>query len=96
MRLPPVLQQQTLHVRWNEKSHTHLHSQGLIEHPGSRPMPNEIVDPMGHYGWSLLGGNQFANPKRLEKLGWEPVWTKKISMLEALPAMVDEAWKTVD
>ena len=47
-------------------------------------------------GWSLLGGNQFAVPKRLERLGWEPVWSRKLSLLDSMPAAVDEAWKTVE
>lgn len=42
-------------------------------------------------GWSLLGGNQFVKPQRLAKLGWEPVETKKLSLLDSLPRMIDVA-----
>jgi len=78
--------------RWTERMGDHLHSRGLLPHPGSRPMPNEVVDPMGHYGWSLLGGNQFVKPERLAKFGWEPVETRKLSLLDSIPATVDIAW----
>jgi len=80
---------------WTKVMGDHLHAEGFIEHPGTRPMPNEIVDPMGHYGWSLLGGNQFAKPERLAKLGWEPTETLKHPLLETMPAAVDEAWKVL-
>ncbi|TCD65980.1 hypothetical protein EIP91_001927 [Steccherinum ochraceum] len=79
---------------WTKVMGDHLHAQGLLEHPGTRPMPDEIVDPMGHYGWSLLGGNQYAKPERLAKLGWKPTETLKHSLLETMHAAVDEAWKT--
>lgn len=35
-------------------------------------------------GWSLFGGNQFSKPKRLAKLGWKPVETKKLSILDTM------------
>ncbi|KAI6004383.1 hypothetical protein F5J12DRAFT_893474 [Pisolithus orientalis] len=64
---------------------------GIINQAGSRPLPNEVVDPLGEYGWSLLGGNLFVKPERLAKLGWEPVETKKTPLLESLPSMIDAA-----
>ncbi|KAI6121128.1 hypothetical protein F5141DRAFT_1186461 [Pisolithus sp. B1] len=51
---------------------------------GSRPLPNEVVDPLGEYGWSLLGGNLFVKPER-------PSQTKKAPLLESLPSMIDVA-----
>ncbi|KAH8088956.1 hypothetical protein BXZ70DRAFT_501495 [Cristinia sonorae] len=80
---------------WTKVMGDHLHAQGLIEHPGTRPMPDEVVEPLGHYGWSLLGGNQFAKPERLARLGWIPTETLRQPLLEALPAAVDEAWKSL-
>ncbi|THH28540.1 hypothetical protein EUX98_g5646 [Antrodiella citrinella] len=83
------------YAEWTKVMGDHLHAQGLLRHPGTRPMPNDVVDPMGHYGWSLLGGNQFAKPARLAKLGWEATETFKHPLLEELPASVDEAWKAL-
>ncbi|KIM51616.1 hypothetical protein SCLCIDRAFT_142918, partial [Scleroderma citrinum Foug A] len=76
---------------WTTVMGNHLYEKGIIKQPGSQPMPSEVVDPLGEYGWSLLGGNQFVKPQRLAKLGWEPVETKKLSLLDSLPRMIDVA-----
>ncbi|KAL4063786.1 hypothetical protein V8B97DRAFT_2020705 [Scleroderma yunnanense] len=76
---------------WTSVMGNYLHEKGIIKQPGSQPMPSEVVDPLGEYGWSLLGGNLFVKPQRLAKLGWEPVETKKNSLLDSLPGMIDVA-----
>ncbi|KAH7920849.1 NAD(P)-binding protein [Leucogyrophana mollusca] len=76
---------------WTEIMGNYLHSKGIISQPGTRPMPNEVVEPLGHYGWSLLGGNQFSKPERLARLGWEPVETRKLSLADSFPAALDAA-----
>ncbi|RDB15631.1 hypothetical protein Hypma_004030 [Hypsizygus marmoreus] len=68
-----------------------MFSKGLIGKGGSQPMPSEIVDPLGHYGWSLMGGNQIVTSHRLRRLGWEPVETKKKSLMESLPEELELA-----
>ncbi|KIJ62245.1 hypothetical protein HYDPIDRAFT_114722 [Hydnomerulius pinastri MD-312] len=78
---------------WTKVMGDYLHSKGIIKEGGSRPMPPEVVDPLGHYGWSLLGGNQFVKAERLARLGWEPVETKKLPLLESFPDALDEALK---
>ncbi|KAG6331139.1 hypothetical protein ID866_7947, partial [Astraeus odoratus] len=76
---------------WTKVMGDYLYEKGVLTQPGSHPMPNEVVDPLGEYGWSLLGGNQWVKPQRLAKLGWEPVETKRVSLLESLPGMLDVA-----
>ncbi|KAF9448159.1 NAD(P)-binding protein [Macrolepiota fuliginosa MF-IS2] len=61
-----------------------LFEKGLVKEPGSRALSNELVDPMGEYGWSLLGANQSAYPHRLSRFGWKPTETKKKLLLESL------------
>ncbi|KAI9566146.1 hypothetical protein HD554DRAFT_1227411 [Boletus coccyginus] len=78
---------------WTKFMGDYLFSQGIIKQGGSRPLPAEIVDPLGNYGWSLLGGNLFVKPERLYKLGWEPTETKKLSLLDSLPDAIKEALK---
>ncbi|KDQ57883.1 hypothetical protein JAAARDRAFT_57706 [Jaapia argillacea MUCL 33604] len=76
---------------WTQAMGDILHEKGLVKESGTRPMPSEVVDPLGHYGWSLLGGNLFAKPERLARLGWEPTETMKISLMESLPLDIDVA-----
>ncbi|KIJ16255.1 hypothetical protein PAXINDRAFT_114072 [Paxillus involutus ATCC 200175] len=78
---------------WTKVMGDYLHSKGIIKEGGSRPMPPEVVDPLGHYGWSLLGGNQFVKSQRLAKLGWEATETKKLPLLESFPDALEEALK---
>ncbi|KXN80903.1 hypothetical protein AN958_06850 [Leucoagaricus sp. SymC.cos] len=61
-----------------------LYNKGLVQKTGSRRLPSEIVDPMGEYGWSLLGANLIAYPHRLSKFGWKPTETKKTPLLISL------------
>lgn len=79
------------YYEWTKVMGDYLFGKGIISQAGSRPLPNEVVDPLGEYGWSLLGGNLFVKPERLAKLGWEPVETKKAPLLESLPSMIDVA-----
>ncbi|KAI6044874.1 hypothetical protein EDC04DRAFT_271088 [Pisolithus marmoratus] len=79
------------YYEWTEVMGNYLFEKGIINQAGSRPLPSEAVDPAGEYGWSLLGGNLIVKPERLAKLGWEPVETKKIPLLESLPSMIDAA-----
>ncbi|KAJ8082848.1 hypothetical protein PM082_008705 [Marasmius tenuissimus] len=61
-----------------------MHAKGFIKEPGSRPLPDKLVDPLGFYCWSLMAGNHIARPQRLFKLGWEPTETKKTSLMNSL------------
>ncbi|KAL0575216.1 hypothetical protein V5O48_006755 [Marasmius crinis-equi] len=70
-----------------------MHAKGLIKEPGSRPLPDEIVEPLGFYGWSLLGGNQITRPGKLFKLGWEPTETKKLSLMDSITDEIELALK---
>jgi len=77
---------------WNVVMGDYLFKKGLIKEGGSRPMPSEVVDPLGNYGWSLLGGNQFTNPDRITtKLGWDPVHTRREPLLSTMHAAIDVA-----
>ncbi|KAK0206697.1 hypothetical protein DFS33DRAFT_1372937 [Desarmillaria ectypa] len=69
-----------------------MFDKGLATVGGSKPMPAEIVDPLGHYGWSLLGGSQYAKVNRLYTLGWEPLKSRKLSLLESLPMELEVAF----
>ncbi|TCD63855.1 hypothetical protein EIP91_004869 [Steccherinum ochraceum] len=77
---------------WTKVMGDYLYGYGHISQPGTCPMPNDVVDSMGFYGWSLLGGNHFCNSDRLAKLGWEPTESKKHGLIETLPECLDEAW----
>ncbi|KAI6044884.1 hypothetical protein EDC04DRAFT_2599235 [Pisolithus marmoratus] len=79
------------YYEWTEVMGNYLFAKGIVNQAGSRPLPSEAVDPLGEYGWSLLGGNLFVKPERLAKLGWEPIETKKVPLLESLPSMIDAA-----
>ncbi|KIJ56877.1 hypothetical protein M422DRAFT_238470 [Sphaerobolus stellatus SS14] len=61
-----------------------MHAQGLLPEGGSKPMSNEVVDPLGFSGWSILGGNQIATAKRLKRLGWEASESKNVAVLNSL------------
>lgn len=76
---------------WTRAMGDYLSSKGVVKEPGSKPMPDEIVEPLGHYGWSLLGGNMFAKADRLARMGWKAVESEKVSLMEVLPAMIDAA-----
>ncbi|KAH0828658.1 hypothetical protein J3R83DRAFT_3020 [Lanmaoa asiatica] len=78
---------------WTKVMGDYLFNKGIIKQGGSRPFPEEVVDPLGNYGWSLLGGNQFVKPERLYKLGWEPTETKKLSLLDSFPEALEQALK---
>ncbi|KAG6373058.1 hypothetical protein JVT61DRAFT_7119 [Boletus reticuloceps] len=78
---------------WTKVMGDYLLSKGIIKEGGTRPMPAEVVDPLGNYGWSLLGGNQSVKPERLYKLGWEPTESKKLSLLDSIPEAVDQVLK---
>ncbi|KAF7319167.1 hypothetical protein HMN09_00253200 [Mycena chlorophos] len=81
---------------WTELMGNILYEKGYIKEKGTRPLAETIVEPLGHYGWSLLGGNQFARPERLATLGWEPVETAKQDMMASLPLMIEQALSEVD
>ncbi|KAF8996808.1 hypothetical protein BDQ17DRAFT_1310135 [Cyathus striatus] len=70
-----------------------MFSKGLIPVGGTRPLPNEVVDPLGHYGWSLMGSNLIGIPHRLKKFGWEAKESQKITVLESLPDEIEAALK---
>ncbi|KAI0820977.1 hypothetical protein BC629DRAFT_1587318 [Irpex lacteus] len=74
---------------WTRKMGDHLYKKGLVKEPGSKPMPDEVVKPLGNYGWSLLGGNMYTNADRLARMGWKPVYSNEISLLDALPDAID-------
>lgn len=40
-------------------------------------------------GWSLFGGSLVGKADRLTEMGWKPVESLKISLLEDLPAAID-------
>ncbi|EKM82153.1 hypothetical protein AGABI1DRAFT_105483 [Agaricus bisporus var. burnettii JB137-S8] len=61
-----------------------LFEHGLAKKGGSRPYPPEIVEPLGFYGWSLLGANQMAHAHHLSRFGWKPAETKKVLLMESL------------
>ncbi|KAK0461987.1 uncharacterized protein EV420DRAFT_139887 [Desarmillaria tabescens] len=69
-----------------------MFDKGLATVGGSKPMPTEIVDPLGYYGWSLLGGSQYAKTNRLYTLGWEPLESRKLSLMESLPMELEAAF----
>ncbi|KAH7915557.1 hypothetical protein BJ138DRAFT_1141601 [Hygrophoropsis aurantiaca] len=89
-----TLEPKLSYYEWTKIMGDYLHSKGVIQEAGTRPMPNEVVEPLGHYGWSLLGGNQFSRPDRLARLGWEPVETRKLSLADSFPAALDAALAT--
>ncbi|KAI0692151.1 hypothetical protein BC835DRAFT_84752 [Cytidiella melzeri] len=74
---------------WARKMGDHLYEKGLIKEPGAKAMPDKVVEPLGHYGWSLLGGNMYGKADRLARMGWKPVWSDKVSLLESLPDAID-------
>lgn len=76
---------------WTKVMGDILYAKGIIKEGGSRPMPAEVVDPLGHYGWSLLGGNQFSKPERLLRFGWEPVYSSKLSLIDSMAGAIDTA-----
>ncbi|PBL02702.1 NAD(P)-binding protein [Armillaria gallica] len=69
-----------------------MFDKGLVTVGGFKPLPAEIVDPLGHYGWSLFGGSQYAKVKRLYTFGWEPLESRKLSLMESLPTELEVAF----
>jgi len=67
-----------------------LHEKGLIPEGGSRPYPDEVLAPLGDFGWKLLAGSLMAKPERLARLGWEPTVTLRgPSLLDSLEAEIN-------
>ncbi|KAJ3507823.1 hypothetical protein NLJ89_g6086 [Agrocybe chaxingu] len=74
---------------------------GIYSQGGTQPLPAAATELFGEskrpysviwkVGWHLMGGNERVNPQRLKKLGWVPVETKKLPLLESLPAEVEVA-----
>lgn len=92
----------TARIQW-------MFDKGLVTVGGFKPLPAEIVDPLGHCtvllaslcffvdvfpvdGWSLFGGSQYAKVKRLYTLGWEPLESRKLSLMESLPTELEVAF----
>ncbi|KXT06095.1 hypothetical protein AC578_1301 [Pseudocercospora eumusae] len=67
-----------------------LFKRGEVKEPGSKPFAPEITEPLGDYGWSLLGSNGFARPDKLTAMGWEPEWTKKVPLRDVLYEMIED------
>ncbi|THU95691.1 NAD(P)-binding protein [Dendrothele bispora CBS 962.96] len=61
-----------------------LFKKGFLKTPECKPLPNEVTARLGEYGWSVAGGNQMAQADRIQRLGWKPVVSDKISILESL------------
>ncbi|KAI0090563.1 hypothetical protein BDY19DRAFT_887189 [Irpex rosettiformis] len=74
---------------WARKMGDHLYKKGLVKEPGAKPMPDEVVEPLGNYGWSLLGGNMLGRADRLTRMGWKPVYSDQIALLDDLPEAID-------
>ncbi|PFH46826.1 hypothetical protein AMATHDRAFT_43342 [Amanita thiersii Skay4041] len=70
-----------------------LHEKGLLSQGSSKPMPEDVLDQLGFLGWFIFGGNQNVTAKRLKKFGWEPTETKKLSLMDSLPAEMEIAMK---
>ncbi|KAL0949843.1 hypothetical protein HGRIS_009877 [Hohenbuehelia grisea] len=66
-----------------------LFGKGLLKEGGTKPLPDEVVAPFGHFGWSLFGGNWIVKPERLAKLGWEAAESSKVPFLESLPREIE-------
>ncbi|KAI0059217.1 NAD(P)-binding protein [Artomyces pyxidatus] len=76
---------------WTKIMGDYLFAKGIVKQGDTQPMPPRIVDPLGHYGWSLLGSNQFSKSDRLLRVGWAPVYSAKESLVESLPGMIEAA-----
>ncbi|KAF5363457.1 hypothetical protein D9756_000997 [Leucocoprinus leucothites] len=61
-----------------------LYNKGLLQKTGSRAFPSEVTDPMGEFGWSLLGASHIAYSHRLSRFGWKPTESKKKPLLVSL------------
>ncbi|TFK35052.1 hypothetical protein BDQ12DRAFT_760575 [Crucibulum laeve] len=70
-----------------------MYNKGLLPIGGTKPLGDDIVEPLGHYGWSLMGSNLVAIPQRLKRLGWEATETNKKSLLDSLSEEVEVALK---
>ncbi|KDQ57884.1 hypothetical protein JAAARDRAFT_206672 [Jaapia argillacea MUCL 33604] len=81
--------QKVSHHEWTKVMGDILYAKGLLKQGGAHAFPSEILDPLGDYGWSLIGGNALGKSERLAPLGWEPVETTKMSMMEYLPVGID-------
>ncbi|KAA1467186.1 NAD(P)-binding protein [Dentipellis sp. KUC8613] len=86
-----TMERKVSYREWTQVLGDILYAKGIIKEAGSRPMPSEVVEPLGHYGWSLLGGNQFTKPERLARLGWVPKHSAELSLLDSFPAAIDVA-----
>ncbi|EME89537.1 uncharacterized protein MYCFIDRAFT_76882 [Pseudocercospora fijiensis CIRAD86] len=67
-----------------------LFKRGEVKESGSKPFPPEITEPLGDYGWSLLGSNGFARPDKLTAMGWKPEWTKKMPLRDVIYEMIED------
>ncbi|KAF7189850.1 hypothetical protein HII31_08957 [Pseudocercospora fuligena] len=67
-----------------------LFKRGEVKEKRSRPFSSEITEPLGDYGWSLLGSNGFARPDKLTAMGWQPEWTKKVPLRDVLYEMIED------
>ncbi|KAF8891086.1 NAD(P)-binding protein [Gymnopilus junonius] len=68
-----------------------MHSKGLLEEGGSRPLPPTVTDPWGERGWVVFASNHRGDADRLKALGWVPTETKALPLLESLPREVEVA-----
>ncbi|TRM67015.1 hypothetical protein BD626DRAFT_167911 [Schizophyllum amplum] len=66
-----------------------MHVKGLLASPESTPLPASVTEPFGELGWSRVGGSEWAKSERLYRLGWEPVESRKLTILESLPAELE-------
>ncbi|KAL1717605.1 hypothetical protein EV715DRAFT_292098 [Schizophyllum commune] len=62
-----------------------MHARGLLPSPKSTPLPASVTEPFGELGWSRVGGSEWAKSERLYRLGWEPVESRKRTILQSLP-----------
>ncbi|THU83791.1 hypothetical protein K435DRAFT_688888, partial [Dendrothele bispora CBS 962.96] len=61
-----------------------LFKKGFLKTAECKTLPSEIIDKPGEYGWSVMGGNVMAQADRIQRLGWKPVVSNEISILDTL------------
>ncbi|TFK73045.1 NAD(P)-binding protein [Pluteus cervinus] len=83
------------HVEIVNKIGDVLHERGIIPHPGSQPLKPEHASVLPDVAWSAMGGNLLGHPQRLKRFGWEPVESRKISLLESLSEELNVVVKTM-
>ncbi|KAK3113847.1 hypothetical protein LTR53_008454 [Teratosphaeriaceae sp. CCFEE 6253] len=66
-----------------------MFAKGLLSTPKEQPFPAAITDPLGPFGWSLLGSNGHARADRLAMLGWSAEWSKKEPLADTISDMLD-------